>query len=298
MRIFLILTGTFIIACLVFDHFVTFRRNDQELHDIFLRDRIDGVIGYYRTHDRLIRYATYGNDSLPTIVMLHGSPGSMSYYTRQYSDTLIRDHFRVITLDRPGYGYSGLGDPEPSLEIQADIVAGLIDTLGHSSKPIVISAGSYGVSVACRLAMDRPDLVDGLALTGPSLGPGLETMFWFTPAIETWPFRWFIPRIFRSANTEKLHHEAELRKMLPYWKNIRVPVSFLQGENDDIIDTTNAGFARTHLVNVPSLDIQFVKGREHRLAQFEWPLIRTKILEVYSAAARLQNDRKLHPRSL
>lgn len=42
--------------------------------------------------------------------------------------------------------------------------------------------------------------------------------------------------------------------MLPYWKNIRVPVVYLQGENDDIVDTANAGLARRHLVNASYLD--------------------------------------------
>lgn len=106
-------------------------------------------------------------------------------------------------------------------------------------------------------------------------------MFWFTPIIEHWSIRWFIPRIFKSANTEKMHHKKELEKMLPYWKNIRVPVIYLQGENDNIVDTSNAGFARQQLVNAPFLDIRFIKGREHRLAQFEWPAIRGSIMEMY-----------------
>jgi pimeloyl-ACP methyl ester carboxylesterase len=130
--------------------------------------------------------------------------------------------------------------------------------------------------------MDHPELVDGLILTGPSLAPGQEKYFWFTNIIENWSIRWFIPRLFRSANTEKVHHKDELEKMLPYWKNIRVPVIYLQGENDNIIDTSNAGFARQHLVNAPYLDIRFIKNRAHRLAQFEWPAIRESVMKVYN----------------
>jgi pimeloyl-ACP methyl ester carboxylesterase len=135
--------------------------------------------------------------------------------------------------------------------------------------------------VACRLAMDYPELVDGLVLTGPALGPGLERYFWFTNIIEFGAIRWFMPRIFRSANTEKVYHREELEKMLPFWKNIRVPVMYIQGEHDDIVDTSNAGFARKQLVNVPYLDIRFIKNRYHRLAQFEWPAIRDGIMEIY-----------------
>ncbi len=289
LRTLIVLTGLFIIACLVFDHYVQFRKSDEELKQLFTERNIHGTINYYTTHGRKIRYASIGNDSLPTLLMLNGSPGSMSYYSGRYADSTIQRTFKVYAVDRPGYGYSGLGDPEPSIQAQAEMIRPILDSLNKAKHPIIISAGSYGSSIACRLAMDHPELVDGLVLTGPSLGPGMEKMFWFTPLIEHWSIRWFIPRIFRSANTEKIHHREELEKMLPYWKNIRVPVMYLQGENDNIIDTSNAGFARQRLINAPYLDIHFFKNRQHRLAQFEWPAIRASIMKIYELAEKSKN---------
>ncbi len=69
--------------------------------------------------------------------------------------------------------------------------------------------------------------------------------------------------------------------MLPYWKNIKIPVVYLQGVDDDIVDTTNAGFARQHLVNAPYLDIRFLEGRKHLLTRYEWQAIRQAISDVY-----------------
>ena len=280
-RVVVVLTGLFIIACSVFDYYVQFRRSDKELQEIFTERGINADIRYYTTHERELRYVSVGNDSLPTLLMLHGSPGSMSYYSGRYADSAISNTFKVFTVDRPGYGYSGFGDPEPSIQKQSEMIRPILDSLNKAKRPIIIAAGSYGASIACRMAMDHPELIDGLVLTGPALGPGREKMFWFTPIIEHWSIRWFIPRVFKSANTEKMHHKAELEKMLPYWKNIRVPVIYLQGENDNIVDTSNAGFARQQLVNAPSLDIEFIKDREHRLAQFEWPKIRASIMRMY-----------------
>ena len=286
LRIVVVLAGLFIIACLVFDHYVQFRKSDDELIQIFHERNIDASIGYYDAGGRKLRYVTVGPDSLPTLLLLHGSPGSMSYYSGRYDDSIIRKTFRVLAVDRPGYGYSGFGDPEPSIRKQAEMIRPLLDSLHSVSRPLIIAAGSYGASIACRLAMDHPGLVDGLVLTGPSLGPGLERYFWFTSIIEHWSIRWFIPRIFKSANTEKVHHRRELEQMLPYWKNIKIPVAYVQGEHDDIVDTANAGFARRQLVNAPYLDIQFIKGRYHRLAQFEWPTIRENIMKVYTLVSR------------
>ena len=128
--------------------------------------------------------------------------------------------------------------------------------------------------------MDHPALVDGLVITGPAIGPGREKVFWFTSLIESPAVRWFIPRMFKSANTEKIHHKEELEKMLPFWKNIRVPVMYLQGAKDNLIDTSNASFARQKLVNAPYLNIYFFPNRYHYLAQYEWPTIRDRIMVV------------------
>jgi pimeloyl-ACP methyl ester carboxylesterase len=286
LRTLVIIVGIIIIACLVFDHYYQFRRSDEQLNKIFAEEKIDASIHYYVTHGRRLRYVAAGNDSLPTLLFLHGSPGSISYYGRRYADSSLRGHFRMYAVDRPGYGYSGLGDPEPSIQKQAEMIRPLLDSLNIAKHPIIVVGSSYGASVASRLAMDYPELVDGLVLTGPAIGPGLETYFAITPFIEHWSVRWFIPRIFRSANTEKIHHKEELEKMLPYWKNIRVPVSYLQGADDDIVDTSNAGFAREQLVNVPSLEIKFLKGRKHLLAQYEWQAIKQAILDVYDKAMK------------
>lgn len=291
LRVLIVLIGLFIIGSLIFDHYVQFRKSDEELTEIFRERNIDASIHYYTTHGRRLRYTKSGPDSLPTLLMLHGSPGSISYYYRRYADTVIRSTFRVFAVDRPGYGYSGLGDPEPSIEMQARMIRPLLDSLHGENHPIIITGGSYGASVACRLAMDYPHLVDGLVLTGPAIGPGRERYFWFTHIIEHWSIRWFIPRIFRSANTEKVHHKEELKKMLPFWKNIKIPVIYLQGESDDIVDTSNAGFAREQLVNAPYLDIQFIKQRYHRLAQYEWQAIRDAIMKVYEQAILVRKER-------
>ena len=281
LRILIIVIGLIISGCFVVDHFYQFRRSDEEMKQLFTEQHIDANINYYTTQGRRLRYIAAGNDSLPTLLFLHGSPGSISYYGRRFIDSSLKDHFRFFAVDRPGYGYSGFGDPEPSIQKQSEMIRPILDSLHTPKHPIIIVGSSYGASVACRLAMDHPELVDGLVLTGPAIGPGRERYFGITPVIEHWSMRWFIPRCFRSANTEKIHHKKELEAMLPYWKNIRVPVYYLQGISDDIVDTSNASFARDQLINVPSLEIKFLTGRKHLLARYEWQAIKQAILEIY-----------------
>jgi pimeloyl-ACP methyl ester carboxylesterase len=270
-----------ILALLVLDQFIQFRMSDKELSGFFKKNNVPAAIRYYTAQGRQMRYASIGNDTLPTLLFIHGSPASLSIYNDYYKDPFFLHTFKMYAVDRPGYGYSGLGRPEPSIQKQAAMIRPVLDSLNKIRKPVIVMAGSYGTSVACRLIMDNPHLVDGLVLVAPSLAPGEETIY-----SVSWPaahpaVNWFVPRMLQSANAEKLAHKEELTKMVPYWKNIHIPVMYLQGADDELIDTTNASFARKHLVNAPYLDIQFIKNQPHFIAFTARPLIKEKILQMY-----------------
>jgi pimeloyl-ACP methyl ester carboxylesterase len=186
----------------------------------------------------------------------------------------------MYAIDRPGYGFSGFADPEISIEKQASMIRPILDSLQKINHPVIIMAESYGTSIACRMVMDYPGLIDGLVLVGPSLAPGEEKIYGVTPFIE-WPvFHWFVPRIFQSANKEKIHHQEELTKMLPLWSRINIPVMYLQGEKDELIYTSNASFAKEHLTNAPLLDIRFFKNRPHFIARSERKAIKQHIVDM------------------
>jgi pimeloyl-ACP methyl ester carboxylesterase len=277
----------FLAILFIFDYFVQFRMSDKELHSFFKKHSVPAQVRYYQTGGRTIRYAAIGNDSLPVLLFIHGAPSSLSIYRDYYKDSLFLKTFRMYAVDRPGYGYSGLGKPEPSIQKQAAMIRPILDSLNQAKKPVIVMGGSYGTSIACRLAMDYPHLVNGLVLVAPSLQPGAEQTFWFTYMIEHPALNWFIPRMLQSANAEKVHHRRQLEAMLPYWKNIRVPVAYIQGDKDKLIDTANAGFARRHLVNAPHLDIRFLKNEPHFIAFTARPVVRQKILHVLQLAKNL-----------
>lgn len=270
----------FIIACFVFDHFVQFRMSDNELLSFFAENHIRGEIRYYTSHDRKIRYVSIGDNGLPALFFIHGSPSSLSIYRDYYKDSLFLRTFKMYAVDRPGYGNSGFGEPEPSIEKQVEMIEPIIDSLNKIKHPLIIVAGSYGTSVACRLVMHHPNLVDGLVLIAPSLAPGEEKVYRFTNIVESPLLNWLIPRMFKSANTEKIHHREELVKMLPYWSKITIPVIYMQGEKDGLVYTSNAAFAKQYLINAPYLEIHFFKGKPHFIPFSERPYIREKILQM------------------
>jgi pimeloyl-ACP methyl ester carboxylesterase len=280
LRIFLGILIALIVFLLIFDRLVQFRMDDKEILDWFHNQKIDPKIGYFKTGYRTVRYMQVGDNPDATVLFIHGAPSSMSYWKSYTSDSVLLSRATLYAVDRPGYGYSGLADPLPDIAKQAGAIKLIIDSLHKAHHPIIVVGVSYGAPIACRLIMDNPDLVDGLVLMAPPLGPGREKIFWFTYPVENPLVHWVVPRMLQTANTEKIHHKEELTKMLPLWDRIHVPVIYLQGQEDELVDTSNATFAREHLTNVPSLDIRMIPGRGHLIAFAEKDRIEKAILEV------------------
>jgi pimeloyl-ACP methyl ester carboxylesterase len=186
----------------------------------------------------------------------------------------------MIAVDRPGYGYSGFGEPETSMQAQSEMIRPLLDSLHQLPHPLILVGVSYGSSIASRVTMDYPELVDGLILLAPSLAPGEEKIFSIAYPIEFPLFKWAIPRMLISANAEKLSHREELQKMINKWKEIRIPVMYMQGKNDHLIYPSNAAFARKHLVNAACLSIEMIPKRGHLIMFAEIKKIKEAIVEM------------------
>lgn len=280
LRVLLGVVISFIIFLLIFDRLVQFRMDDKDLRIFFHSKKLEPQISYYNTHGRSIRYLGVGSNPEATVLFIHGAPSSLSYWKGYLSDSLLLARATLYAVDRPGYGYSGLADAMPDLAMQAAVIKPILDSLHQAHHPIILVGVSYGAPIACRIVMDNPQLADGLVLMAPPLGPGREKIFWFTYMVESPLINWFIPRMLQTANKEKVHHKEELTKMLPLWDSIHIPVAYLQGEDDGLVDTTNASFAREHLKNAPSLEIRMIPGRGHLIAFGEKDRVDKAILDM------------------
>ncbi len=109
--------------------------------------------------------ATIDRGSGPTILLLHGQPGTGSSWDPVTG--LLTDRFRVLAPDRPGYGRTPMG--ATGLSGNADLIADLIDATGTG--PVTVVGHSWSGGVAVLLADRRPDLVHALVLVGAACTP-------------------------------------------------------------------------------------------------------------------------------
>jgi pimeloyl-ACP methyl ester carboxylesterase len=95
-------------------------------------------------------------------VLVHGAWADGRHWTRLANEL---EGFRVVTYDRRGHGRSG--GHHSSINDDVDDLAGLIESLGA---PAHVVGGSFGGSVALRLAIICPRLLQSLSLHEPALG--------------------------------------------------------------------------------------------------------------------------------
>jgi len=100
----------------------------------------------------------------PAIVIVHGLGGQLRNFSYALAERLAG--YRVILVDRPGSGYSvATGGARPGIAEQGAIIGRLIRALGLD-RPLLVGH-SFGGAVSLALALERPDLVRGLALIAP-----------------------------------------------------------------------------------------------------------------------------------
>ncbi len=230
---------------------MTFRMSEKEIAKHFKEKNIGVKQDAIKIDKRTQHFVATGKEDSPTVVFVHGSPGSLSAFIDFLSDSLLLSRAHLITIDRPGFGYSNFGKAEPSLKMQAALLQPLLE-LRKQHRPIILVGHSLGGPVIARMAMDYPDLVDGLIIVAGSIDPELEpNERWFRVPLATPFFSWLMPLSFKASNDEILETKKELEFMLPLWKNIKCPVIVLQGAKDKLVPPGNADFAKRMLINAP-----------------------------------------------
>jgi len=225
----------------------------------------EAEFGYVETEDRRLRYLEIGQDSLPLIMFIHGAPSSSSFWKSMLRDSSLLSQAKLMAVDRPGYGYSGYGRPEISVKKQAALIAKVLREKRDEHSSIILHGSSYGGTVAARLAMDFPDLVDGLLLQSASLMPGREKTYLFSHVTKHWPLSWLLPGSIHVANMEKLNHKMQLDSMAGLWDHIKSAAIILHGKSDGLIYPENARYAYERMKNAAFLEIKMLEGRKHDL---------------------------------
>ncbi|NOT76735.1 MAG: alpha/beta hydrolase [Cyclobacteriaceae bacterium] len=270
----------FIFSCLMMlmDSCMQFRMSKSEINQYFSGKQNKGTLHRYDVDKRVMNYLEVGDSTLPLVVFVHGSPGSLSAFIDFMADTSLLSKAQLITVDRPGFGASNFGYAEPSLEKQAALLKPILEK-HKSQRPIILVGHSLGGPLIARMAMDYPDLIDGLVMVAPSIDPELEPYEWFRGPLATPFLKWLLPRSIRASNDEIYKLKPELEEMIPLWPKVKAKTIVIQGTKDTLVPKENAAFAKKMLTGT-EVKVEMVEGMTHFVPWSNPELIRDAILEL------------------
>jgi pimeloyl-ACP methyl ester carboxylesterase len=203
----------------------------------------------------------------PTVVLLHGQPGSSRDW-RRVVRRLRRDR-RVVAVDRPGYGAASHEQPS-GFAGNADQLARLL--AGHGVTQATVVGHSWGGGAAIAFAERHPEMVSALVLVGAvgaqeSVGPLDAVLAWpvIGPLLSLWFFRWLAPRVvspwvLRTASSLAADQAAQVADEVRQWRRRPVWRSFLR-EQRALLDEMPALSAGLGSITVPTRVVVGSKDR-------------------------------------
>ncbi len=257
---------------------LNFRTPDQTLlRQLGKAGQAHVATGSYEAGGHHIHYVRAGADTLPLVMVVHGSPGAASAAMPFLKDTALTRRAQVVAPDRPGFGWSDFGRAEPSLQRQA---AALAPLLRDTPRPRILVGHSYGGPVIARMAMDYPELVDGLVIVAGSLSPELEPREWWRAPLD-WPLvRSLIPPAWCVSNEEIAALYDELRAMEPLWARVRCPITVIQGQKDRLVPPGNAHYVQRMATHSPRVQLRLLPDGNHFIFWTRYALVRQAVIEL------------------
>lgn len=268
--------GVFIIILIVLKINFTLRKTDQQLKKLFDKKNQKISIFYDTILKHKIRYITTGkyNKKLPTILFVHGAPGSLSDFLKYVQDTTLQKKANLMAIDRVGYGFSDFGKPETSIAIQAKIAN---ETIKNKDN-IILVGWSYGGAIIAKMAMENSK-IKHIVMLAPAVSPKDEKYFWLGNLAE-WKFtKWLVPTPLIVAEAEKKAHKKELEKLEKEWDKIKIPITYFHGDKDFLVPYNNMKYLKTKVDSSLLKTITF-KGRNHFIPFTEFDRIKVEIIKI------------------
>jgi len=198
---------------------------------------VDKIIDGHQLH-----YAIVDAGNLPSLVFIHGSPGGWHRFNMFLSDPDLAGRFRMISIDRPGFGHSEFGHPM-HLQDQCKILLTLIREL-KTEQPMFLMGHSYGGPVVAKLAADDSHLFRMVIIAAGAIDPMLEKKEILRHLIEIKPLCWFIPGAHKPSNTELLYLKKDLFPLAGELERITCPVAFIHGDRDKVVPVENVAYGK------------------------------------------------------
>jgi pimeloyl-ACP methyl ester carboxylesterase len=258
---------------------MTMRKPDEEAKKEFEKDSVKLSTATIVVDGKHIHYAATGDDSLPTLFFVHGTPGSWDAFAGYLKDRDLLKHFRMVSIDRPGFGYSDYGIPE-HMDRQSQLISPLFKIL-NNHKPMFIAGHSMGGPMIVKLVADNPATFSGMVIISGSIDPAEEKPEKWRPVLFKTPLNYFVPGAMRPSNEELWFLKTDLVDLRTDFSKITCPVFFIHGLSDTWVPPGNVAYGTKLLINSPHIEQLMIPGANHFIPWTKFNDIKGVLLKLY-----------------
>ncbi len=208
-----------------------------------------------------LHYAQTGSDTLPTLLFVHGTPGSWEGFQNYLLNRELLKHYRIIAIDRPGFGYSDFGNAM-NLEDQTTIISEWMDSI-YNSHPVILIGHSLGGPLIVKLAAVRPQYTKALVIIAGSLDPADEKPEKWRPILFKTPLNFLIPGALRPSNEELWYLKKDLVIMKGDYEKIICPVYIMHGTKDVLVNYSNVAYSQKMFTKTDSVIVTTLENENH-----------------------------------
>jgi pimeloyl-ACP methyl ester carboxylesterase len=208
-----------------------------------------------------LHYAQTGNVSLPTLLFVHGTPGSWDAFRAYLMNKELLQHYRLISIDRPGFGFSDFGNAM-NLSEQTNIISQWMDKI-KNGKPFILVGHSLGGPLILKLAAARPQYTKALVILAGSQDPSVEKPEKWRPILFKTPLNFLVPGSLRPSNEELWYLKTDLKEMEDDYEKITCPVYMLHGTKDILVPYSNVAYTQKKLTKTDSVFVTTFEKENH-----------------------------------
>ena len=260
-RSFLILGIILLLWLIMAQSCMKMRMSDSKAKEQFSNSGITLKTATKIINDFPLHYAQTGSDTLPTLLFVHGTPGSWDAFASYLRNKELLQHFRIISIDRPGFGYSDFGNAM-NLTEQTKIIAAWMDSV-NNNKPVVFIGHSMGGPLIIKLAATRPQYTKALIILAGSQDPAVEKPEKWRPVLFKTPLNYLVPGALRPSNEELWYLKKDLVDMKPDYEKITCPVYILHGDKDMLVPYSNVTYTQKMLTKTDSVFVTTFEKENH-----------------------------------
>lgn len=208
-----------------------------------------------------LHYAQTGSDTTQTLLFVHGSPGSWSAFENYLKNKTLQTRYRIISIDRPGFGYSDFGNAK-NLSEQADIIAKFMDKIANN-RPVTIVGHSLGGPLVVKLSALRPHYIKATVVLAGALDPAAEAAEKWRPWLFKTPLNYLVPGALRPSNQELWFLKEDLKEMTGDFSKITTPVYIFHGKKDMLVPYSNVVYAQKMLTKATVFRVISFENENH-----------------------------------